>query len=147
MYCSQANRESLLVQMVDHFRASADEDSIIQVRISEIIIRICHLKHRFHRCIETGALSLVEELLVNDDVLVQMNVIEVIKMLAQYRRKDICLGNNVCDKLFRILGVAFDGNNVDGTTSEEAVEPLLWGGAIELLGRICTTSLSLGRCS
>ena len=143
MYCSQANRESLLVQMVDHFRASADEDSIIQVRISEIIIRICHLKHRFHQCIETGALSLVEELLVNDDVLVQMNVIEVIKMLAAtpHGAKHL-LGNNVCDKLFRILGVAFDGNNVDGTTSEEAVEPLLWGGAIELLGRICTTSLS-----
>ena len=76
MYCSHANRESLLVKMVDHFRANATEDSIIQVRISEIIVRICHLKHRFHQCIETGALTLVEELLVNDDVLLQMNVIK-----------------------------------------------------------------------
>ena len=75
--------------MVDNFRASADEDSIIQVRIIEIIIRICR-QTCFHRCIETGALSLVEELLVNDDALVQMNVIEVIKMLAQPHGANIC---------------------------------------------------------
>ena len=59
-------------------------------------------------------------------------------MLAATPGAKYLLGNNVCDKLFQILGV-FDV--YVGTTSEDAVNHYC-GVVLLIVGRICTTSLS-----
>ena len=41
-------------------------------------------KFRFQDCIDTGAIDLIESLLLRDDILVQMNVLEIAKELGSH---------------------------------------------------------------
>jgi hypothetical protein len=135
------DRKELLLKLVEFFHANPMDESVAHVRIIDIVIKISKLQHRFQQCIDTGAIQLIETLLLGDDILVQMNVLEIAKALAATPHgAEFFLQNNTCDKLFQILGVSFGGN--DSNEEEEAVvEPLLWSGAIELLGYVCTTQL------
>jgi len=145
-YCSKSDRETLLLKLIEYFHAKDMTDSIAHVRILDIVMHIGKLKFRFKQCVDTGAMDLMESLLLGDDVLVQMNVLEIAKLLAATSHGvKYFLQNNYCERLFEILGVSFgsnNGSNDNGENKEAIVQPLLWSGAIELLGFICTTQLA-----